>query len=363
MKLHFTLFITIITLTINAFGQKNTWCVGSELGSGFILKHNSKMANLANSHPSKYEFILQKQTSGDKEWHHQYNLPKIAYSLIIVDYNNPVIEKTYAANIQLIYPFINKNKFKFNSVIGLGLGYNTNPFDRVSNYKNLVFGSKLTGSMHVKLYTDINLTRKISSTIGIGLIHFSNGAIKLPNLGINVPYLNLGINYKIINGEENIDFSGLKEKNAKNKLIDISIGNGFKDVGYSGGKRYLFNVLSIKKHFFLNNTSDFVVGSEFFYDRSVNEFRINDGLMNDKNRNSKNSILVGYELRMSKVYAVINYGFYTYQAYNNVYASAYQRYQIKYQFSEGKYKFYSAIGLKVHKGVADVIEFTVGAEL
>ena len=82
-------------------------------------------------------------------------------------------------------------------------------------------------------------------------------------------------------------------------------------------------------------------------------------MINDKNRNAKLSIVIGHELKIGKVYAVLNYGYYVYQGFNNVYAKSYQRYQLKYKFHKS---YYSAIGLKVHKGVADVIECTFGVE-
>lgn len=350
--------IVLILLSFNLNAQN--WSIGAEYGKGAILAHRKKMKHLITNQPSKFEITFQKQTLGNKEWHKTYNLPKISYSVLIVDYGEVKLGKTIASNIQFYYPIYKKGKNKINTIIGLGAGYNTNPFDRKLNYQNNVFGSKFTGCLHLKINYEYSLSEKVSLFSGVGLIHFSNGAAKLPNLGINVIYFNTGLIYnlsKIKVENSKIDFANVDLKKI-NFSVDFS--NGWKDVVYSGGKRYLFNVLSLKTHYNTSRINRFTGGFEFFYDRSVNEFRSNFGLVNDKNRNHKSSIVIGHELKIGKVYAVLNYGIYLHQAYNNVYAKSYQRYQIKYNFSKN---YYLAAGLKVHKGVADVIECTIGLEI
>lgn len=354
------LHIIIILISINSFAQQSGWLINAEYGKGTTLVHRKKMKHLAHYNPEKIELSFQKQTTGNKDWHNTYNKPKIAYSLILINFKEERLGKTFAGNIQFIYPLLKNKKHVLNMVIGLGAGYNTNPFDRKENYQNNVLGSKITGCLHVKSYYQYNVSESIGIFGGLGLIHFSNGAFKLPNLGINVGYANVGLNFKIKNTGSNDDINNFKENEFKKMNYSFDISNGAKDVVYSGGKRHWFNVVSLKSHYNLSKINRFTGGLEFFYDRSVNEFRSNFGLENDKNRNHKSSIVLGHELRIGKVYAVINYGYYTHQAYNNVYAKSYQRYQLKYKFHNN---YYSAIALKVHKGVADVIECTFGLEI
>jgi len=333
--------------------------IGADYNRGAILVHRKKMQHLAHYNPKKIELTIQKQTSGKKEWHKTYNEPKITYSFIYLEYGDVRLDKTYASNIQFIYPLLKGKNQRLNTVIGLGAGYNTNPFDIKENHQNNVLGSRITGSLHVKTNYEYILFSKIGLFAGLGLIHFSNGAAKLPNLGINVGYASVGLNYKVYDlKSETIKNESALETNTFDLAFDIS--NGWKDVVYSGGKRHWFNVFTFKMHYNVSKINRFTGGLDFFYDRSINEFRTHFGLDTDKNRNHKSALVLGHELRIGKVYAVINYGYYIHQAYNNVYAKSYQRYQIKYKFHD---KFYSAAGLKVHKGVADVIECTFGVEL
>ena len=343
-----------------SFTQNSSFWAGAEYGKGVVLVHREKMRHLTHFNPNKIEINIQKQTSGSKAWHKTYNLPKIAYSLLVVDYIEQRLGETYSANIQFIYPYIKKNNIQFNVMVGLGAGYNTHPFDREKNNQNNVLGSRITGNLYLKSNVEFNISPILSSYLALGVTHFSNGAVKLPNLGINVPYVSVGFNYKLADYNDKIMPITTELTNKKIHLA-IDFSNGWKDVVYSGGKRHWFNVLTFKTHFNTSNINRLTLGADFFYDRSVNEFRTNFGLENNKNRNFKSAILIGHELKISKVYAVINYGVYLYQAYNNVYARAYQRYQIKYKFYNEM--LYCAAGLKVHKGVADVIECTIGLEL
>ena len=354
------IYIIIICFLFVGNVKSQNWIANVEAGGGFVVVHREKMKHLAQSHPNKVTLAVQKQSDGSKDWHQSYNQPKIAYTFFMVDYKNIKLGKTLGGNIQFLYPFVKKKNTIINAVIGIGAGYNTHPFDRKDNYQNNVLGSRITGSLHGKLLAEYTLSKNIGITYGIGLIHFSNGALKLPNLGINVPYTCIGINY-LISEKARADEEVSNIEQTYDKInVSMAFSNGWKDVVYAGGTRHWFNVFSMKTHYNTSSINRITGGVEFFYDRSVYEFRENEGLDNAKNRNFKMGIVLGHELRLGKVYAVINYGYYVYQAYNNVYAKAYQRYQLKYKFHE---YMYSAIGLKVHKGVADVLEWTVGIEL
>lgn len=355
-KIPVVIVLILSALTVSA--QNGSWELGAESGVGAIWVHRKKMKHLADTHPSKVELSFQKQTSGNKDWHKVYHKPRIGYSFIYINYGNDVLGKTYGATLQLIYPFIRTQRSRLNGVIGIGTGYNTKPFDRKENHKNNVLGSRITGCLHAKLNYEHIVTSSIGVYAGLGLIHFSNGAAKLPNLGINVPYLNIGTTIKITNAAIDKEYSSTENLQKMYQSVDVS--TGWKDVVYSGGKRYMLNVLTFKNHYSLSDVNTISGGLEVFYDRSIPEFRENFDLENDKNRNLKSGLVLGHELRIGKTYAVVNYGVYLYQAYDNVYAKAYQRYQLKYKFHQN---IYAAAGLKVHRGVADVIECTVGVEL
>jgi len=56
-------------------------------------------------------------------------------------------------------------------------------------------GSNLTVFIDLGINSTIRLARKIDLNVGISYTHFSNGSVKLPNLGINVFAPRIGIQY------------------------------------------------------------------------------------------------------------------------------------------------------------------------
>lgn len=354
------LLLLYFTLNFNiSIGQQ--FAIGVESGVGFIMAHRENVLHLAQSHPIKMEFSFINQKDGNKEWQHIFNLPRVDHSISLVDYKNPILGKTIAYTIQLGYPIIKKRDFKLYTDIGLGVGLNTNKFDRISNYTNNVISTTLIGSLHGKMYGEYQLSDYISLDVGIGLIHFSNGSFKVPNLGINIPYTQLGLVYSLSQNElinrEKIILNNTEDKKWN---FSVQLSNGLKDVFPTGGKKHLYNTIGIHSYYKLNKVYRLVSGFDGFYDRSVNERRFEEGLDNEQNYNSKVGFMIGQELRVGEISVATHFGRYLYQAYFTTYLNGYQRYQLKYHINK---HYYGAVAMKIHKGVADVIELTFGVEL
>lgn len=83
-------------------------------------------------------------------------------------------------------------KYEFN----LGMSFNWKPFDKFDNPDNIALGSSSNIHVGVNSYLKKKLSPHWDLHFGLGLTHFSNGAHRLPNKGINMvaPFVELVYN-------------------------------------------------------------------------------------------------------------------------------------------------------------------------
>ncbi|GAB4092372.1 acyloxyacyl hydrolase [Flaviaesturariibacter terrae] len=82
----------------------------------------------------------------------------------------------------------------------LGLGWIQKPYDPLTNHKNTLLGSHLNAAVQASLYQQVRIGRHWSWNSGISFLHLSNGLSKLPNLGLNIPCLYTGLQYRVAGG-------------------------------------------------------------------------------------------------------------------------------------------------------------------
>ncbi|WP_295935606.1 acyloxyacyl hydrolase [uncultured Alistipes sp.] len=83
----------------------------------------------------------------------------------------------------------------FNYEWNLGLSYGLEPFDDYSNPYNDMIGSKLNIYLHAGVYFNWMVAPRLDFRAGIAFSHFSSGNTHLPNKGMNILGLQLGLQY------------------------------------------------------------------------------------------------------------------------------------------------------------------------
>jgi hypothetical protein len=79
--------------------------------------------------------------------------------------------------------------------VGLGLSMNWKFFDPIDNPENLVVGTPNNVHVGLKLYFDYALSKHFDLKFGADLNHFSNGASRRPNAGVNMGALSVSLAY------------------------------------------------------------------------------------------------------------------------------------------------------------------------
>src|SRR5690606_5244468 len=89
------------------------------------------------------------------------------------------------------------NRVSFGYFLQLGVGFNLTPYDSLANPTNRYIGSKVNAYIHTGLSSTLRISPRTDLQATIGLKHFSNGAARKPNAGINLFPLNVAMKVKL----------------------------------------------------------------------------------------------------------------------------------------------------------------------
>jgi hypothetical protein len=313
------------------------------------------------------------QTSGSKDWEQLYKYPYWGAGAYIASFYNPEeIGVPIAIYGFVNAPFIRKDKFTFNYEMGLGLMFNWKSFDPITNKYNSSIGAEESVIVDAGLNLAYALTDNFDISAGFSLSHFSNGALKKPNLGLNTIAPRISIKYNFYDPQtftmhEITPFSKKNEwtfsiyGGAKNVIFDtINFdiiekyeGVYYPELGFSLGYN---RQISHKSKIGLGITSSFDGSVEAQIAIDHNEIEPRIGKFSDK---LLVSVYPSYELVMHKVSIILQPSFYIFRQELDYQSPAFhQRIGIKYHFTD---HLFAGITLRAYKyHVSDFIEWTLG---
>jgi hypothetical protein len=371
-KLLFILFILQVLFSFSQQNENGHHAFQVDYFYGNIIKHKNKISHLAISHPEGFVLSWNTKTTSKNKNLIQYNYPDYGYSFIYQDFKNPVLGKSYALQVNYSFYFGNRTrKNQFYLKLGQGIAYITNPFDLEDNNKNIAFGSHLVANTTIGInYKRKQVLKAFDANIGFQLSHYSNGLIKSPNLGLNLIYLNTGINYNL-DYKNPIDYStkiSNKDSIQKNEPIKLNLQ-------FSGGLNSSINVVSKQFPFYvgtiyadkrINNKSILQFGTEVFFSNFLKElirfnavafpeFPDEDGTADYK----RVSLIIGHELDIDNFSIITQFGYYVYYPYEYE-TRYYERIGVKKYFGN---KWFAMASIKAHLFLAESIDLGIGIRL
>ena len=332
------------------------WIYGGYAHGGFIISHSPFMRHLAVSHPTGLELNLQKQTTGNGNWHQLYQFPKIGYSLVYFNFHNPALGQAFVGSTYINKTLLKTKKGELNYRLGLGVAYLTKVYNQDTNYKNSVASSALHAALQTRFEYDHQISPKLSVLTGLGLNHYSNGATQKPNLGINIPTLSLGLNYHTVSAV-NTQSQPLPEFSSE-IFYTLSTTAGIRQINALNPKKFFVQSVTAAAGKPLNRKSNLMLGAELFYDRSLKIQQQTDTTLTGKSfpDTKKGGLFLGHELLFGNLAFETQLGYYVYRPYKAG-TFYYERIGLKYAFTS---HVYAALNLKIHGFAADVLEWRVG---
>ena len=364
MKYWLTSLITLIGLLSFSQEEKptNSYFDLNYFG-GNIALHNNDILHLIKGHPEGFVFGWNKKTFGNETWEERFNYPDYGASFMYQDLKNEVLGNSYG-----LYAHYNFYFFKRNVMfrIAQGLAYNTNPYDKYTNPKNIAFGSDILSSTYLMLnYKKDRLFNNIGFQTGLTLVHYSNANVKAPNTSVNTIAFNVGLTYQLDAEDQDFIKTVDDEKFTEKIKYNLAFRSGINQSDIIGSGQFPFYIVSAYADKRLSHVSAIQFGADVFFSNFLKELIYyksvsfpEEDVSGDEDY-KRAGLFVGHELFINKMSVETQLGYYVYYPYDFE-GRTYLRIGLKRYFGK---QFFGAITLKSHGAKAEAVEFGIGVRL
>lgn len=306
------LFILLISNTLSANSNDTVlvknFQVEIRASYGFLICHHPEMKYF-KAHFPIYEMTLQQATFGRKSWQSKSNYPFVGITFLYSDLGGfKEVGSVYALYPFMAFNCLKSHKNQINLKLGIGLGVLTNHFDAKTNPKNTFIGSYANAAINMTAEYNRFITNRLSLSGFIAFTHFSNGARKAPNKGINIAHAGISAKYFINEPHRYIPKQTTEIK--RDISITVSLTYSIKDIDeYMGYNRnwpvYTLHVNGLKR---FTEISKFGFGVDVFYDKTDFEVLKFKGISAKPIEILKPGINIAYEMCFGSTSFMINVG-------------------------------------------------------
>ena len=197
---HFYSLLLIISFPLFAqTEQEGRYSIDVNYFYGNILPHSKAIQHLILNHPEGIIISASRRNFGEKEWEALYNYPDVGLSFHYQDMKNPVLGNMYGLYGHYNFYFLQRHLMLR---IGQGVAYNTNPYDRQTNFRNQAYSTHLMPSSYFMLnFQQADIWEGFGVQAGVTFIHHSNANMKAPNISTNTFAVTAGLNYTFAKDE------------------------------------------------------------------------------------------------------------------------------------------------------------------
>jgi len=324
----------------------------------YIWPHRPALKLHAANPATSYEMQLGWKTSGALDWHHLYNLPTYGFGFYYSDLGNPdVLGQVRSGFLFMEFPlgkrFISESNLKFS----LGLAHFNLYYDPDQNPENRFIGSPWNVHFNINYSRMYHLGDNIRLSPGVSFTHFSNGAYKKPNRGLNIFDVNVGLRYRFGNDQAGniVPDTGIQQKQAEKQILFTTFSMGSMQ-RYIDDPIYMAWTLSFNHTINKGFRTRWGVGIDLFYDdRAKEQIR----KMKEQTGYTDYSRLGGFascDIVLNRLAVMLNLGTYLYYGYDPL-NSIYKRVGLRYLTNSG---LTGHMALKAHSGRAEYVEWGLG---
>ena len=281
----FVLFFLLILIGSQARAQLShrNYEMEARVHYGYMYFQNDQYHSALgrySRHTPSYEFSLHRNTYGEHRWEVLHNYPSIGLTFYYSGFGNDSISSELG-KVFALYPFINfpitpGESSKLTFKLGVGLSFLTNKFHPTENYHNYPIGSHVNAAVNLSFEYRQRIVERLHWVTSAGLTHFSNGATRTPNMGINILSVATGLSWYLAPPKDHID-KRLRPKNylfefdgKQHFVTDYQYTMGFKDMSQQYGTHQYFFVHDLAANFMfqISERDRLGLGVELVYDNS-----------------------------------------------------------------------------------------------
>ena len=308
--------LCFVLVTKCAFTQSLKSPAYTELGffAGKIVKNYPAYPNRDFAFLSS--FRLGNKLNGTKYWHRYYFFPDASFKLLFGTLGNKnVLGNILGLQYELSLEQKLNDKLYLIESPAFGLAYFNNPFDELKNPRNIAIGSHLTflasASFPLRYYFNYKWSGNFEATV----LHASNSHFKLPNVGVNLPAIGVGVRYHInplimkFTGQDSL----LIDKRIK-PSVRISIGHNEQgnSIGPVNGPTYPIYLVAVTANKLLTPVNKVHAGFEAYYNMGVKDYILNKQFYKEEKFSNSIALLfiTGHEFLLGHFSLFTNGGVY-----------------------------------------------------
>lgn len=175
--------------SLSTFGQWG-WVVPT---NGFLGGNNSSNTPISQMYVASLRFV--KHTSGDKYWHQLYDYPSFGVGVSGAAFNVPnQLGEPSTLYAFLSKPIVQRGKYSLFGDYSVGITYNWLHFT-TEHPERTAMGAAASCYLDASFVLKRQMGKNFDLGLGLSFSHYSNGAIKRPNHGVNVLSAKLSVDY------------------------------------------------------------------------------------------------------------------------------------------------------------------------
>ena len=360
--------IFILFLKLSYFGlitAQNTSAFNFALigtQSTFLFK-SPEYNNIAVPTFRIWEVNISTENNHSSSWRKLYNYPELGLSMAYTNFDHQADLGSLASLIAYIeFTILRYRKLYSYFFIGTGLAYLEKPYNIEHNPENKAIGTHFNNNTRFALGLEYQISPNINLISRACFNHMSAGMMNLPNWGLDIPGLSLGLSYKQKH-KKTLRYSKALEDSIKGSLfLKTRFGIVSKEVNHLNGPSYAVYLFSMQLGKYLASWNKLMVGINISENKVIQAFSENSDINRRYKLFNSNplSIEIGDELLFSNIGFSGQIGYYLHYPYLKP-APIYTRLGLQYYFA--KHLAYIGVNLKAHNARADYIEWCIGFQL
>jgi hypothetical protein len=327
--------------------------LGIDYLPGFLLAHTADVENLS-AHVYGIALQYTSQPLEGRNWTKCYKRPKVGVNAFYMNLGLPQLTgEVYAIMPNFEVSLLDRPRSEIGLRFGTGLGYVTKSFDVFRNRRNIAIGSHVNGAIQIMFFYNKNWKHLIFKS-GLGITHFSNASVRVPNLGINMPTLFAGLHY-IFPDKIRKPFS---TDSIRQFPLEVFLAIAFNERSLVQPRQFVIGHAAFLGEKRLSIIRRWHWGGDIFLDKT-HQFMTKKGepLTGLKPKEmTEIGLRAGLVWRVARLDLSGDIGFYLYKPSKNK-AFTYQMVGIKYHCTQ---RFFLQTNLKVHFATADFVEWGLG---
>ncbi|MBO4243605.1 MAG: acyloxyacyl hydrolase [Bacteroidales bacterium] len=296
------------------------------------------------------------ETDGSRAWENDYGLPRLGAAVYYENFHYNVLGHALSSAMIAEFPIVKKRFFGMDLRFLAGVAYLTKKFDSESNPENLLIGSRFSAFFVFGPQFEFFANRPQRLLAGFNFVHYSNGALKMPNLGLNLMQWHIGVQGRI--GEEKPKFTGEPRQTiVQNKWQKyFTAAFGVRENQQPEGPKYFILSTTTGVYRTLGKRTRAGIGLDFFRDASELTRLGNFGVEHYDFSPYLLGMHLAYGFCFGRTSATLHFGGFLFnEIYNG--AAIYDRVVINYNITP---HIMANLGLRTYFMRAEYIEWGVG---